>query len=321
MRWILVLLVTAPLSFGCSDRSLTVPKHVADAENESTRAQSAAKPEQTSGSSKASRLLKSPSAASPDGSRKALEQTPSLDELLLFFPAKYPAGNWKPDTLDYEDAWFEADDGVRLHGWYCPAEAPRGYVLFAHGNAGNLSHCAAIARTFQRELRLATFVFDYRGYGRSEGTPTVEGVLKDAHAAMKEFTSRAAIESSRVILMGRSLGGAVAVQLAADTGPRALILESTFSSLKEAAQHHYPKLAWLVPENKLNSAARISSFKGPLLLSHGDSDRTVPCELGMRLYNAAGEPKTLFVIEGGDHNDPQPVGYYRKLDEFIRALP
>ena len=121
--------------------------------------------------------------------------------------------------------------------------------------------------------------------------------------------------------MGRSLGGAVAVQLAAEGAARGLILESTFSSFKDVAAHHYPRLAWLVPASKLDSLAKIKGYQGPLLQSHGDADGTIPYALGLKLFEAASAPKRWITIRGGDHNSPQSAEYYREVDHFLDELP
>ncbi len=241
--------------------------------------------------------------------------------MLLFYPTKYPEGDWKPKGLQLEDVWFEAADGTRLHGWYCPAEQPRAVLLFAHGNAGNLSDRSGLMRYFQKQLRVTALIFDYRGYGRSEGVPTVTGILQDARAARTCLARRAAVPQSQIVLMGRSLGGAVVVQLAAEAPARSLILESTFSSFKDVAAYHYPRLAWLVPASKLDSLVQIKRYKGPLLQSHGDADRTIPYALGLKLFEAANKPKRWITILGGDHNDPQSAEYYRQLNRFSEHLP
>jgi fermentation-respiration switch protein FrsA (DUF1100 family) len=241
----------------------------------------------------------------------------SLDEKLLFFPAKYPEGEWQPTGLRFSDVWFTAADGVQIHGWYCPSENPRAFVLYAHGNAGNVTHRADVMRLLQDRLRVSTLIFDYRGYGRSEGVPTVEGILNDARAARTFLAQHAGIQESDVVLIGNSLGGAVAVQLAVENRPRALVLESTFSSLKDIASHHYPALAWLVSAKKLNSAEQIASYQGPLLQCHGDADRTIPFTLGAKLFAAANEPKEFVRIPNGDHNDWLPDEYYVRLDALL----
>lgn len=184
-----------------------------------------------------------------------------------------------------------------------------------------MSHRASRLQYFQRTLHVTVFIFDYRGYGRSEGTPTVAGILQDARAARTFLAERANCREARIVLLGRSLGGAVAVRLAADSGARGLILESTFSSLKDAATHHYPRLAWLVPGGKLDSVAQIARYKGPLLQSHGDADQVVPYALGWKLFQAANEPKRFIRNPKGDHNDPPTREYNTQLDRFLQSLP
>lgn len=260
--------------------------------------------------------LSSPSSSSSTNKPNKMR---SLDELLLFFPTKYPAGNWEPEDLRYEDVFFEADDKTELHGWYCPVDRPRAVVLIMHGNGGHLAMRADWLRYLQSTARVSTFLFDYRGYGRSKGKPTVEGALSDAKAARAKLRELARVKDSEMLLMGESLGGAIAVDLAADVAPRGLILQSTFSSLKDVAAHHYPALAWIVPKQKLNSVARLPKYKGPLLLSHGDQDRTVPYALGQRLFDAANEPKTLVTIPDADHNNWLSRDYLRELDKFIES--
>ena len=217
----------------------------------------------------------------------------SIDDYLLFHPAKYPVGNWSPIQLIFQDVWFQAKDGTRIHGWYCPAENSRAVLLYAHGNAGNLSHRAGLLVTLQK-MKVTTLIFDYRGYGKSLGEPSKGGVLEDARAARLELSKLATVKESEIILMGRSLGGAVAVQLAAEQSPKGLILESTFPSLFEIASHHYPKLAWMVDPKSFHSVNAIAKYKGPLLQSHGDQDRVIPLDLGEKLYGAANQPKQFY---------------------------
>ncbi|MFN0199040.1 MAG: alpha/beta hydrolase [Planctomycetaceae bacterium] len=244
----------------------------------------------------------------------------SLDEMLLFFPSKYPEGNWEPKKLNFEDAWFDADDGTRIHGWYCPCENPRATILIAHGNAGNISSRAAWLTHLQKGMRVSTLMFDYRGYGRSDGVPTVEGALQDARAARTYLAKQAGVDETELILMGESLGGAIAVQLAGESAPRGLILQSTFSSLKDVARVHYPSLSCVVPKSRLNSAEQIAEYKGPLLQSHGDADRTIPFSSGEALFKSANEPKYFLTIKGADHNDWLSAEYMRSLDAFIEKL-
>ena len=248
-------------------------------------------------------------------------KAPSIDELLLFFPSKFPDGDWNPRGLQFQDVFFAAEDETKLHGWYCPANNPRAVVLVAHGNAGHVASRAAWLRYLQTRARVSVFMFDYRGYGRSEGTPTVQGAIQDAAAARAKLCELAAIKDSEMLLMGESLGGAIVVQLAAKSPPRGLILQSTFSSLRDVAEVHYPRLSWLVPRNKLDSVAEIPGFRGPLLQSHGTADRTIPFSSGEKLFRAANEPKEFVAIERADHNDWLTDAYLKRLDEFITRMP
>ena len=131
-------------------------------------------------------------------------------------PSRYPAGDWQPAGLAFEDAWFTAKDGTRLHGWYVPHPQPRAVVLFCHGNGGNVALWADVLRILHDRMGVTAMGFDYRGYGRSEGTPSEAGVLADARAARTWLAQRAGIAENQIVLMGRSLGGAVAVDLAAE---------------------------------------------------------------------------------------------------------
>jgi fermentation-respiration switch protein FrsA (DUF1100 family) len=253
--------------------------------------------------------------AAPDG-----PQPPSIDELLLFFPARYPSGNWAPSDLRFEDVWFSAPDKTRLHGWFCPCDNPRATVLIAHGNAGHVASRASWLKHLQSNVRVSSFMFDYRGYGRSEGVPTVEGVLQDARAARAKLCELARVRDSEMLLMGESLGGAVAVQLAAESAPRGLVLQSTFSSLTDVADVHFPRLSWLVPPGKLDSVSQIARYCGPLLQSHGAADRTIPLTCGEKLFRAAHEPKTFVTIPGAGHDNWLTPEYLTRLDEFLTRL-
>ena len=249
-----------------------------------------------------------------------------FEETFIFRPMKYPAGFGKVEGLELEDAWFEAEDGTKLHGWYVPHEDPRALVLYCHGNAGNITHREDILRALHDRVGVSVLIFDYRGYGRSEGRPDEQGVSADARAARAWLARRESIPegeaAEKIVLMGRSLGGAVAVDLAATDGARALVLESTFTSAPDMAGHIFP---WLpvrpFVRAKFDSLGKIGDYHGPLLQSHGDADSIIPFELGRRLFEAANEPKRFVTLQGFDHNDFQPSTYYDQLTDFIDQLP
>ena len=245
----------------------------------------------------------------------------SAERPFVFYPAPYPQGNWQPAKLDFEDAHFQSADGTRLHGWFVPCEHPRAVILLAHGNAGNVTHRADLLRELHDRLHTSVFCFDYRGYGKSDGTPDEPGVLADARAARKWLATSAGIPECEIVLMGESLGGGVAVDLAAADGARGLILKSTFSSIRDvaAADFPYSPVRPLV-QIHFDSAAKIPNYHGPLLQFHGDNDHVIPLASARRLYAAANEPKHFVLIHGGDHNDPPKAEFYAAIDEFLRTL-
>lgn len=245
----------------------------------------------------------------------------ALENSLIFFPSVYPNGDWEIAGSKIEDAWFAADDGTKLHGWYAHVDQPRAVVLFAHGNAGNLSHRRELLENL-RALNVAALMFDYRGYGRSEGAPSEAGVLQDARAARQWLAKRAGVSENDMVLMGESLGGGVMVDLAARDGARGLVLENTFTSLPDVAAYHY---RWLpvkrLMRTRLDSLAKIKDYRGPLLQAHGDADRIIPYAIGRRLFEAANEPKQFVTVPGGDHNDGRSRQFYEALDRWLDELP
>jgi fermentation-respiration switch protein FrsA (DUF1100 family) len=241
----------------------------------------------------------------------------------IFQPAKYPNGDWQPTSVLVQDAEFAAQDGTKLHGWYVRHAEPKGHALVLHGNAGNVTLLAETLRVLNRRHNLAVLALDYRGFGKSEGKPSEQGLYQDARAARKWLAAKEGIAETDVILMGVSIGGAVAVDLASQDSARGLVVSNTFTSLPAAAQHLWPLAPMnLILSTRMNSLAKIKEFRGPLLISHGDADEVVPFAQGQALYDAAPSAnKRLFTVPGGKHNDPQPEEYRVALDEFLNQLP
>lgn len=248
--------------------------------------------------------------------------TAGLERHGIYQPAKYPRGDWQPTAVLVQDANFTAADGTKLHGWYVRHPQPAGHALLLHGNAGNVTLLADTLRTLNRRHNLAVLALDYRGFGKSEGTPSEQGLYQDARAARRWLADTCGIAESDVVLMGVSLGGAVAVELASTDGCRGLVLANAFTSLPAVAQHHQPWLPMsLALTTRYNSLAKIKEYRGPLLLTHGEADEVVPYEHGQALYDAASGPKKLVTVKGGGHNDPQPEEYRVALDQFLAELP
>lgn len=248
--------------------------------------------------------------------------TARLERNSLFQPARHPAGDWNPTTVFVQDATFAADDGTKLHGWYVRHSQPKAHALLMHGNAGNVTVMAESLRVLNQRHGLSVLALDYRGYGKSEGTPSEQGILLDGRAARRWLAEREGIAETDVLLMGQSLGGGVAVDLAAKDGCRGLVLASTFTSIPDVAKHHlsWLPMQWLLA-TKMDSLSKIKEYHGPLLLAHGNADEVIPYKQGIQLYEAAPGPKKMITNPGGKHNDPMPEEYRRALDEFIANLP
>jgi fermentation-respiration switch protein FrsA (DUF1100 family) len=221
---------------------------------------------------------------------------------LVYFPTR--TLDTTPDRfgLPYRDVYFTTEDRVKLHGWFIPASPEHAVLLFFHGNGGNISHRLDSVRIFH-DLGLSVFIIDYRGYGQSEGRTGEEGTYRDASAAWRHLVESERVEAERVVVFGRSLGGAIAVELASRVQPRAVILESTFTSAVELGARAYP---WLpvrqLARIRYDSARRIGEVTCPKLFVHSLDDEVVPYGLGLRLYKEAGRPKELLKIRGG-HGD------------------
>lgn len=243
-----------------------------------------------------------------------------LFENKIVFPAtKHPGGDWDAAArFGLADVWFESEDGTRLHGWLAENDTPRGYLLFCHGNGGNITGRGDVIAYLRDRFGLTAFVFDYRGYGRSDGSPNEAGVLADGRAARDWLAEHGGVPASELLLLGRSLGGAVAVDLAVASGAKGLILESTFTTLPDVGASAFPwfPVRWLM-KNRFDSLDKIADYRGPILASHCPEDEVIPFKLGKRLFDAAVGEKRFVTIEGRGHNDPQPESYYRELGSFL----
>jgi fermentation-respiration switch protein FrsA (DUF1100 family) len=245
-----------------------------------------------------------------------------IERHLIFFPSPATVGNWNPVAFPFEDAWFEASDGVKLHGWYVPCKDAKAVVLFCHGNGGNITDRTPLLQILHQLVGVSVLAFDYRGYGRSGGTPSESGTYADARAARAWLAAKEKIPERDIVVMGESLGGGVAVELAANDGARALVLQSTFCSLPDVAAYHYPWLParWLM-SSRFNSLGKIARYHGPLFQAHGAADTIVPFSSGQALFHAANEPKEFFFMPGHNHNDSLPLRYFDVLKKFIEKLP
>jgi hypothetical protein len=237
----------------------------------------------------------------------------------VYHPSREIRGTPADLGLFYEWVALETGDGARLSAWWVPADSPRGVLLFCHGNAGNISDRLDSIRIFNR-LGLSVFIFDYRGYGRSSGHPSEQGIYRDAEAAWNYLTQVRQKDPHEIVVFGRSLGGSIAAWVSQVYKPQVLILESTFSSLREAARDRLPGIfvRLLVPD-QYRTVQYLTMVHCPVLILHSREDEIIPFRHGEALYAAASEPKEFVEIHGS-HNrgflDSQPL-YEAALDSFL----
>ena len=224
--------------------------------------------------------------------------------------------------MDYEDVYIETTDEVTLHGWYISGPTSQ-LLLFFHGNAGNISHRLDSIQQFL-SLGFSVLIIDYRGYGQSSGRTTEPGIYLDAEAVWRHLTEDRGIAPGDIVVFGRSLGASVASRLAAQEMPRALIIESAFTSVPEVAQELYPWLParWL---SRLRHATRdhVRNVRCPVLVIHSRDDDIIPFHHGEAIFAAANEPRSLLVIRG-THNDAfirDAANYVQGLRAFLDEIP
>jgi len=255
----------------------------------------------------------------------------------FFYPQRSFVANPYLDRVVHEDVFFEAPDGVRLHGWFLrPNDEPRGTILFFHGNAENIStHVGAVLWLAMEGYQV--FLIDYRGYGRSEGTPEMEGIHVDALAAIDRLFRTEGVDKDRIVVFGQSLGGAVAVYAVANSPHRdrirALIIDSAFSGYRRIAREKIAEVVLLWPfqtplsllvTDRYSPCRWIGRIRPvPVLILHGEADKVVPVRHGERLYRLAEEPKQLWIAPGAGHIQALSDGNLRKrllsyLDSVLR---
>jgi fermentation-respiration switch protein FrsA (DUF1100 family) len=264
----------------------------------------------------------------------------ALEDSFIYFPSKYPEGFWDVESISaregelvpkIEDCAFTATDGTRLHGWYCAPHRKTGdglepvrsrmVLLWFHGNAGNISHRYEMIRMLMK-IPVNIFIIDYRGYGKSQGEPSERGIYADARGAWDYLTGERGIAPERIIVFGKSLGGAAAVDLASKVKAAGLIVQSSFTSASDMAASILPVYPRFFLKTKMDSKRKIAGVDCPKLFIHSRADEVVPFELGRRLFEAAPEPKLFYEVERAPHNSTYVVGgkdYLQALRSFINS--
>jgi len=237
-----------------------------------------------------------------------------------FFPGRELSLSPGELGLPFDDVFIEVADGQRVHGWFFPTDSAnsgedRPVVLFCHGNAGNISHRLETV-VFLRDMGADVLLFDYRGYGRSDGSPTEANVYADAEACYRWLTGERGYKATQVVAFGRSLGGVVAVDLASRQPLRGLIVESSLTSARDMARRMFPffPVGWLMRIH-FDSIGKIGTVSCPVLVTHSPDDEMVPYEMGRGLYDAARPPRRFVELTGG-HNDR----HYFDFDSYRSAV-
>jgi fermentation-respiration switch protein FrsA (DUF1100 family) len=241
---------------------------------------------------------------------------------MLYFPVRQVSRSPAAVGLDYEEVALVTADGLTLSAWFVPAEQRRGVLLFCHGNAGNISHRLDSIRIFH-QIGLDVLIFDYRGYGQSDGNPSEQGTYLDVEAAWSYLVTQRQVDPGDVVLFGRSLGGPVAAWLAQEHNPGALILESTFTSAPDLGAKLYPYVpVRLLLRYKYNTLSYLSEVRCPVLVVHSRDDELIPFQHGVDLYEAAPGPKSFLEIRG-PHNEGFIVSgklYQDGLEDALQVL-
>ncbi len=247
-----------------------------------------------------------------------------LDNLFVFQPSSWTEQDWtRSSGLPLQDVWLSVDSDIRVFGWYVDAGPNQPVLLWCHGNAGNISHrLPNLSELYKRGI--SVMIFDYRGYGKSSGAPSEEGLYKDALAAYEFVITQKTVDPKRLVLFGRSLGTSVAGEIARQRSAAGLILEGAFPSIQSMANHHYLGLpaSWFV-DSTFNLEEKLSHISLPLLVIHGENDTIVPLKYGKQVFERARQPKSWYSVPRAGHNNVPFVGgkaYFERLLTFIHKV-
>jgi len=238
---------------------------------------------------------------------------------LIYYPTQDIDRTPQSIGLEYSNIEIDTPDGVRLHGWFTPCDSARGIIILFHGNAGNISNRVSSVEIYH-QMQFASIVFDYRGYGKSSSKPSEEGLYSDAEAVYRYVIDSLNFDKSKIIFHGRSLGGAVAIHSTMKFQPKLLIVESTFTSIRDLGKDLYPYLPiGLLSRSKFHSFDKISNIHCPILLIHSRDDELINYSHAEKLFARADHPKEILTIDG-THNDgarDNPEIYQKGLSDFI----
>ncbi len=239
----------------------------------------------------------------------------AFEQMNVFRPQKEIYAHPGTYGLKYEDVWLTADDGARVNAWWVPLPGEGPVVLYFHGNGGNIGTRLDMVKRL-REAGASVLLFDYRGYGRSPGTPTEAGTYRDGEAAYAWLVAEKRVEPRKIFFLGESLGNGVALELALRHAPAGLIFQSGFTSIVDMGRVVFPFLpAQFMTRYRYDNIAKIGKLRCPLLVMHSPQDEVIPFAMGRRVFDAAPEPKAFFALTGR-HND----GFMLTGGAYVQAL-
>ncbi|MBI3411300.1 MAG: alpha/beta hydrolase [Planctomycetes bacterium] len=245
----------------------------------------------------------------------------AVENRLLYYPAAV-TGNDLPLPAPLEDVTLALADGTKIHARWAPNPRATGAILYCHGNAGNLEQRATLVKELFDATGESVLIFDYPGYGRSEGAPSEAGCYASGQVAYDWLVRQKGVPPGRILLFGESLGGGVAVDLASRQPHRALILVRTFTSIPEVAEDQFPLLPGdLVVSNRFNNLKKLPMCKQPVFIAQADQDRVIPFRHGKKLLDACGGPADFCHLRNMGHNDPLPDEFYLALRRFLGKAP
>ena len=244
-----------------------------------------------------------------------------LEQKSLYYPLRKIEATPEYLGLGFEDITLITKDGVSISGWFIPAVSSRAVIILCHGNGGNISHRLEKIKILNG-LDLDILIFDYRGYGTSEGSPSEEGLYFDAEAVYDYLVKEKKIPYQKIIGYGESLGGAVVVDLASGRKMGGVIIEDSFTSAREMGKKVFPFIPTFIYKSRFDSLSKLKNIRIPKLIFHSVDDEIIPFEHGRRLFESAPEPKEFIWLNGG-HNDAFLVSadlYRSGIDSFVKDV-
>ena len=247
----------------------------------------------------------------------------TADKYFIFKPSRNHIGTPKDLGIEFDDLYFKSAPNITLHGWFINKGSEQ-TIVWLHGNGGNISHRIYSLKTLYDNTKYNIFIFDYRGYGKSDGNVSESGSYQDSLSAIEFLNNIYSIQTNQLILFGKSLGCSIACEIATKITPLALLLESAFTSIRDMTRFKFPFLPGIeyLISNKFNTYGKINQINCPILFVHGDLDSTIPINMGGSLYEKYQNTKLFIKAKGAGHNNVEEVlgiNYFKQIESFVTS--